>query len=205
MDIEGGQGSGATPVDHALDALSTAVDHLVKVVEDGGLDGYDDAGLLGFARSFEQVRRRTSLVDHRLVRDLETRRVAETLAQPSTGALLAWLLRISRGEASRRVGAAEQLGERVTTTGAPLPPLRPALAAAVRAGDAGAEQVDICLRALASVDHRGFDPADLEAADGLLAGFAVTFAPAELREVAARVVEGIDPDGTLPPGAAERR
>src|SRR3954447_4802711 len=105
MEIEGGDGREAreaTPVDHALDALSTAVDHLVKVVEDGGLDAYDDAGLLGFARSFEQVRRRTSLVDHRLVRDLETRRVAETLGQPSTGALLAWLLRISRGEAGRR-------------------------------------------------------------------------------------------------------
>src|SRR3954468_4690302 len=88
MDIEGGDGREAreaTPVDHALDALSTAVDHLVKVVEDGGLDGYDDAGLLGFARLFEQVRRRAGLVDHRLVRDLEARRVAETLGQPSTG------------------------------------------------------------------------------------------------------------------------
>src|SRR3954447_15504714 len=85
MGIEGGQVREATPVDHALDALSTAVDHLVKVVEDGGLDGYDDAGLLGFARSLEQVRRRSGLVDHRLVRDLESRRVAETLAQPSTG------------------------------------------------------------------------------------------------------------------------
>src|SRR3954454_4007836 len=85
MDIEGGQGAGATPVDHALDALSTALDHLVKVVEDGGLDAYDDQGLLGFARSFEQVRRRSGLVDHRLVRDLQTRRVAETLAQPQHG------------------------------------------------------------------------------------------------------------------------
>ena len=128
MESGGRAGRGATPVDHALDALSTALDHLVKVVEDGALDGYDQAGLLGFARSFEQVRRRSGLVDHRLVRDLETRRVAETLAQPSTGALLAWLLRISRGEAGRRVRAAEQLGERVTMTGEPLPPLRPALA-----------------------------------------------------------------------------
>ena len=67
-------------VGHALDALSTALDHLVKVVEDGGLDGYDGAGLLGFARSFEQVRRRTGLVDHRLVRDLETRRHVADLA-----------------------------------------------------------------------------------------------------------------------------
>src|SRR3954454_8017217 len=127
MDMEGGQGRAAreaTPVDHALDAVSTAVDHLVKVVEDGGLDGYDDAGLLGFARSFEQVRRPSGLVDHRLVRDLETRRVPETRAQPSTGALLGWLLRISRGEAGRRVRAAEQLGERVTMAGDPLPPLR---------------------------------------------------------------------------------
>src|SRR4051812_26080043 len=85
MEIEGGQDSGATPVDDALDALSTALDHLVKVVEDGGLDGYDQVGLLGFARAFEQVRRRSVLVDHRLVRDLETRRVAETLAQPQHG------------------------------------------------------------------------------------------------------------------------
>src|SRR3954468_47004 len=199
MDIEGGQSGGATPVDHALDALSTAVSHLVKVVEDGGLDGYDQAGLLGFARSFEQVRRRSGVVDHRLVRDLETRRVAETLAQPSTGALLAWLLRVSRGEAGRRVRAAEQLGERVTMTGALLAPLRPALAAVVRAGEVGPEQVDLCLRTLGSVDHRGFDPADLDAADALLAQSAVAFGPAELREVAARVVERIDPDGTLPP------
>src|SRR3954470_15398346 len=110
MDIEGGQDSGATPLDHALDALSTALDHLVKVVEDGGLDGYDQAGLWGFARAFEQVRRRSGLVDHRLVRDLETRRVAETLAQPSTGALLGWLLRVSRGGAGRRGPGGGPLG-----------------------------------------------------------------------------------------------
>jgi hypothetical protein len=37
-----------TPVDHALDQLTTSLDHLVKLVEDGGLDGYDNAGLVEF-------------------------------------------------------------------------------------------------------------------------------------------------------------
>ena len=51
MESGGRAGREATPVDHALDALTTALDHLVKVVEDGGLDCYDQAGMLGFAAS----------------------------------------------------------------------------------------------------------------------------------------------------------
>ena len=79
-----------------------------------------------------------------------------------------------------------------------LQPLRPALAAAQRAGEASPEQVDVCLRAIGSVDHRGFDPADLDAADALLAGFTRTFGPKPLGDLAAQVVERIDPDGTRP-------
>ena len=41
------------------------MDHLVKVVEDGGLDYFDNAGLVGFMQSFERVRNRSALVDHR--------------------------------------------------------------------------------------------------------------------------------------------
>jgi hypothetical protein len=112
--------------------------------------------------------------------------------------VLAAVLRLSRGEAARRVRAAEHVGDRMTMTGEPLEPLRPALAAAQRAGEASPEQVDVCVRAIASVDHRGFDPADLDLADELLAGFTRTFGPKELADVATRVVERIDPDGTRP-------
>ena len=52
------------PVEHALDQLSVGLDHLVKLVEDGGLDHYDDPGLVGFLQGFEKVRNRLSLVDH---------------------------------------------------------------------------------------------------------------------------------------------
>ena len=62
-----------TPVDHALDQLTTSLDHLVKLVEDGGLDGYDNAGLVGFLQSFEQFRNRLPLIDHRGIRDAAAR------------------------------------------------------------------------------------------------------------------------------------
>ena len=60
---------------------------------------------------------------------------------------------------------------------------------------------------MATVDHRGFDPADVDAAEGLLAGFTVAFGPRRLAELAQQVVDRIDPDGTLPKAEvdAERR
>ena len=47
---------------------------------------------------------------------------------------LAATLRLSVGEASRRVRAAEALTERMSMTGQPLAPVRPHLAAAQRDG-----------------------------------------------------------------------
>ena len=62
-----------TPIEAALDVLSTSLDHLVKLVEDGGFDSFDNPRLLDFARSFERVRNRLPLIDHRLIADAETR------------------------------------------------------------------------------------------------------------------------------------
>ncbi|GAA3557184.1 HNH endonuclease signature motif containing protein [Microlunatus spumicola] len=188
----------AAAVEHALDAFAAAQDLLVAAVEGAGLDGLNQVGLLSFARRFEQVRNRSALVDHQLVHELERRATAHAVGQPSTAALLSWLLRLSRGEATRRVRAAEALSERVAMTGEVLLPLRPALAEVQRAGEASPEQLDVCLRALGTVDHRGFDPADLETAEELLAGFTRTLAPPDLRLAAQQVVDRIDPDGTRP-------
>lgn len=195
MDIEAGE---PTAVDDALDALDVALDRLVEVVEAGGLDAYDDRELVVFLQRFERLRHRTALIDHRVVRDGEARRLPDTLSQPSMAAVMSWALRVSRGEAQRRVRAAEQLSGGTTPTGEVLSPRRPALAAAQREGVVSPEQVDVCLRALASVDDRGFDPRDVERADQLLAGFATTFPPRELRQLAQQVVDRVDPDGTLP-------
>ena len=58
---------GTAAVDAALDALSVSVDHLVKLVEDGGLETCTEGQLVGFLQGFERVRNRLPLVDHAAV------------------------------------------------------------------------------------------------------------------------------------------
>ena len=107
-------------------------------------------------------------------------------------------LRISVGEASSRVRAAETLAERMSMTGQPLEPLRPHLAQAQRSGEVSSENADLVVRALAPITRRGFDPDEIDAGEQLLAKFATQFGPKELRQLARKVVDAIDPDGTLP-------
>jgi hypothetical protein len=193
------QAAGAvTALDHALDQLVTARDHLVKLVDDGGLDGLDNSELVGFWQSFESFRNGLPVLDHRLITDSVTRGLPEAVVQPSMRQVLVHLLRLSPGEAARRVAAAEACGERVSMLGEVLPPRRPDLAAAQREGQVSAEQVAIIERALAKVDRPGFDPAEVEAGEKVLTEFAVTGGTKDLKHLADRFVDAIDPDGTLP-------
>jgi hypothetical protein len=188
----------ATAVDHALEQLVLAVGHLVKVVEDGGLDAFDAGELVGFVQSFERVRNRLALVDHRVIGDGERRGLPGVLVQRSMRQVLVSVLRLSPGEAARRVTAAAACAERVSVVGEVLEPARPLLAAAQREGVVSAEQVDIVARALARVDRAGFDPAEIAAGEELLVGFAATFGAKDLRQLAERTVDAIDPDGSVP-------
>ena len=188
---------GADAVDAAFDALRVHFDHLLKLVEDGGLEGYDNLRFVGFLQDFERFRNRLSLADHQAVRDAQRRDLATQLCQSSLAKALAATLRLSVGEASRRVRAAEALTERMALTGEPLPPVRPFLAAAQRDGEVSPEQVEVVVRALAKVDRPGFHPDQVAAGEELLVGFAGRFGPADLRRLADQVVDAVDPDGTL--------
>jgi Domain of unknown function (DUF222)/HNH endonuclease len=185
------------PVDLALEQLTTGLDHLIKLVEDGGLDSYDNAGLLGFLQSFERFRNRLPLIDHRAIRDAQARSLPDALTQTSLAKVLISALRLSPGDAHRRVKAAEAVGDRVNMLGQPLDPVRPVLAAAQRSGEVTPEQVHIISRALASVDRPGFDQGDIAAGEELLTGFAASFGPRELSALAEKTVDAINPDGTL--------
>jgi hypothetical protein len=189
---------GAEAVDSALDTFKMGLSHLVKVVEDGGLEALDNTRFVGFLQEFERTRNQLSLVDHQSVRDAQRRDLTGELCHSSLSRALAATLRISPAEAGRRVRAAETLTERMSMTGQPLAPVRPYLAAAQRDGEVSPEQVDIVERALARVDRVGFDPDQLAWGEQQLAEWAGQFGPKDLRRLAEQVVDGIDPDGTLP-------
>ena len=194
----GGDIDTATAVDNAIEQFAVSVDHLVKVLADGGLNGSDDARLISVMQSIEQARNRIPLMDHALIADAEARDLPGALTQPSMIRVLMSVLRLSPGEASRRVRAAAAVGERTSMLGQPLGPLRPYLAVAQQNGRVSPEQVSIIERALAGVDRPGYDPAAVAEGERLLVEFADTFAVKDLRLLAEQVVDRIDPDGTRP-------
>ena len=187
-----------TPVDHALDQFATSLDHLVKLVDDGGLDHYDHAGLVAVMQGFERVRNRLPLVDHRLISQGEATNLSDALAQGSMPRVLVSALGVSPSEAGRRVRAAAAVGERTSMLGQALAPVRPHLSAAQRAGEVNPEQVAIIERALDRVDRRGFNPGDIDAGEQILTEFAAQHGTKDLKGLTDRVVDAIDPDGTLP-------
>ena len=189
---------GRAAVDAAFDALTVCFEHLLKLVEDRALDEFDNAGLVGFFQGFERFRNRLPLVDHQAIGAAGRRDLPGELCQANLTRLLTGMLRISPAEAARRVRAAEALSERLGMTGQPLGPVRPHLAAAQRDGEVSAEQVDIVASALSKVAGPGFDPADVEAGEQILAEYAAQLGPKDLARLAERVVDGINPDGTLP-------
>jgi len=186
------------PVQDAVDQLALALDGLVTAVEVGGLNHLDALGLVELLQPVERIRNRIPLVDHAVLTAGDERGAVQALTQPSLARVLVSTLRLSPGEANRRVRAAEALASRTTMTGESLEPRRPVIAAAQRAGDVTPEQVHLIQRALDRVDRPGFDPADVARGEALLIAHATTFEPKVLGQLAARVVDAIDPDGTLP-------
>ena len=86
-------------VDAVLSKLDDALDVLVEL----DLGRLDRDELVQVVRRFEAHRRRQSVVDHRLVAELDARHVAAELGAADTKALLRDVLRISPLEASRGV------------------------------------------------------------------------------------------------------
>ncbi len=129
--------------------------------------------------------------------------VPAALSERTMLRVLTTALRLSVGEASRRVKAADHLADRTSLTGEPLTPIRPHLAAAQRDGTLTPEQVTLIDTALRKVKH--CDPAAVDAGELLLVQQAGRLGYQDLSQVAARLVDAIDPDGVAPADEAEHR
>jgi hypothetical protein len=191
---------GRTGGQRALAGFAAAIDQL----RDLDLVGLSRTDLLDFTRDLERQRRRLAQVDHRVVAELDDRRVAAELCLPNTRALLRGLLRISPGEASRRVRAAADLGPRRGLTGDVLPPIFYRIAAAVATGAVSLEHAQIIRQ---TVDQLPYAlQAEYEARfEAELVEHAHTLDPVELNRLATRMLQQLDPDGALTEADHERQ
>ena len=144
MIITPGDQSAAPPLRAAVDALDVAVEHLIKLVDEGGLHDLGAVGLVETLQAFERVRNKLPVVDRAMIQHGTEQGVPAALCERTMTRVLTNGIKISVGEASRRVRAAEHLADRTSMTGEPLAPIRPHLAAAQRegAGDARARHLD---------------------------------------------------------------
>ena len=182
-------------LDENLTALAAAVDR----------EELDPDTLVVVTQRFETFRNRMSSVDHRIVGQIDRAGLAEKHCVATVPKLVTQLLRISPGDAARRVRAAATVGPNRSLFAEELPARSPILAAAQAAGELNPDQVNLVERALHRVDI--IHPALLEEAEATLVGHARLFGPPELATVCTRLVDAIDPDGTRPDDAvhAEQR
>jgi hypothetical protein len=176
-----------TPV---LDALDAALDAAVEL----DCDTLSPPELLALLQRVERVRRRLPVVEHRAINKLAREATPAELGGTLPHAVAQWTL-TSRAEATRRVREAADLGERCGLTGQPLPPMLPATAAAQHEGRLGAAHVAVIRRFCHQLP--GFIDLDTrEHAEAQLARLGTQYRPDQLAQLANRLADCLNPDGT---------
>jgi hypothetical protein len=183
-----------------LDVLDVAVDALA------GLDvtGLTHEQMLDVMQRTETAIRRLPVSGHRMINRLATEANPISLGATTLPKLLAERLRISRGEAGRRIDCAKDLATRTTLLGQTLQPLLPSTAAAQARGDIGAEHIKVIRQFFAHVPDR-VTHAERERAERTLARVASTLTPEELRQAANQLLAYLHPDGDLSDADRARR
>ncbi len=187
----------------AVSKRIAAMDAEVSALLDESLVGMSTAERTAVTHQLEVVARRMGAVMNRFVAALAEVPVEE-LGEPSLGAALSTLLRISTDEANGRIHEAEDLAARVALTGEALEPVLSNTAAAQRRGLIGAEHVKIIRKFFDRLPDF-VDFATREAAEAQLAELACGLRPHELRAAADRLAALLDQDGELSDADRARR
>jgi len=172
-----------------LDRLDADVDELTEL----SFDALTTPELLRVVERLEKVARRLPVPGHGLINALVQHATPAELGGKLSH-VLADRLRITRGDASRRVAEAADLGPRCALTGEPLAPRLTATAAAQRAGQIGAAHVAVIRRFFDELPC-WVDAPTRECADVDLARWATQHRPETLRKVTARLACYLNPDG----------
>ncbi|KZS81404.1 hypothetical protein LAUMK4_02955 [Mycobacterium persicum] len=184
-------GSNRESVVASFDALQAAVSRL----QDLSFDALATPERMALLERCETVRRQLPSIEHALINQIAEQSSEEELGGRLRSAL-ASRLRITRAEASRRVGEATELGERRALTGEPLAPQLSATAAAQRAGHLGEAHVRV-IRDFVRHLPVEVDIETREKSEAHLARLATRFRPDQLGKLAQRLMDCLNPDGTF--------
>ncbi|WP_077077303.1 HNH endonuclease signature motif containing protein [Mycobacterium numidiamassiliense] len=195
--------SAAVPDREALVAAFDAFDAAVDTVVGFDIEMLTTPELLPLLQRYERARRRLPTGEHALINKLAREATPEELGGTLSHAVAEWTL-ITRAEAARRVREASDLGERCGLTGEPLPPMLPATAAAQRAGRLGAGHVSVIRRFCHQLP--GFIDLDTrEHAEAQLARLGSQYRPDQLAQLANRLTDCLNPDGSYTDDDRARR
>jgi hypothetical protein len=193
-------GSDREAVIAVFDELDAVVDKMLAL----SFDAVTTEEKLALQNRLDRNLRRAPAVEHRLVGALAAEASPTALGGTSLTEVLATRLRISKGEARRRIRHAELLGPRQALTGEPLPPKLPNTAAAQERGDIGAEHIKVIERFFDELPGH-VDCQTREAAEADLARIGAGVGPTQLRKAADRLALLIDQDGAEPTDADRAR
>jgi len=184
----------------ATAGLSAAVDEVADVE----LSRLGEDELLSMLREVERSRRRLEAYEARLIAELDERNLPGKYLMRSAAALLAGVLNLPAAEAVVRVRHARHLGRRVTVTGERLAPLLPATAAARAAGSITGQHVSVIIRTIDKLPST-LPVAQITAAEEFLVEQAEQFGATTLTRIAQRLLDTLNPDGTLTEESYQRR
>jgi Domain of unknown function (DUF222) len=182
-----------------FDALHDAVSDVLEMSS----DALTAPECLALLERLETETRRLPVAGHPLINQLR-RQASETELGGKLAHALATRLRITRGEASRRINEADDLGPRQAITGEPLPPRLEATAAAQRDGTIGAGHVAVIRRFFDQLPC-WVDAATRERVETKLAGHAAQFRPDQLAKLADKLADCLNPDGNFTDDDRARR
>jgi hypothetical protein len=173
-----------------FDALDADVDRVCEL----SFDALTTPERLRILQRLELLARRLPVPGHALLNQL-----AEQASPQELGGTLSHVvadrLRIARGDASRRMAEAADLGPRRALTGESLAPRLPATAAAQRQGAIGASHVRVIRRFFDELPC-SVDIDTCEKAEAHLAVLATEHRPDDLTKLAERLAAYLNPDGT---------
>jgi len=161
------------------------------------LENLPAAELLAFIDGLETLTRQLPTQSHRALARLQTETTATELGAKSWKDVLAIRWRITTSDAHRRLTDASELGPRRALTGAPLPPLLPAVAAAQAGGLINGDHVTV-LRAAIKALPGWVDAITRAQIEVDLVRVAVAVGPKELKDTAALRLFLLDQDGPEP-------